>query len=166
MAHETPEDLAWLQQVLDESHGASGAHLQRIFSEERRVSAADLPDRLTGVQILALGTVTARGEPRVAPVDGQFYRGRFYFGSSPDSNRFRNIRSRPAVSATVTHGEEFAVIVHGTAHELALDDPEAEGFRGYLAEVYDDKFVEWAAGHPYARIEPSKMFTFGGAAGS
>lgn len=163
MAHETPEDIAELQRLLDESHAAAGAHLKRIFSDERRVSAADLPGRLTGVQVVALATVTARGEPRVAPVDGQFYRGRLHFGSSPDSLRFRNIRERPAVSASVTHGEDFAVVIHGTAVPFDLDDPGRKGFRDYLAEVYDEKFVDWARGHPYARIEPAKMFTFGGA---
>jgi hypothetical protein len=162
VAHETEDDLRELQRLLDDSHAAAGDHLKRIFSDERRVSAADLPGHLTGVQVLALATVTAKGEPRVAPVDGLFYRGEFWFGSSPDSLRFRNIRERPAVSATITHGEEFAVVVHGRAVELTLDDPEASGFRDYIAEVKDEDFATWAAGHPYARIEASKMFTFGG----
>ena len=162
MAHETPEDIAELQRVLDESHAAAGAHLQRIFSDERRVPAAELPARLQGVQVLALATVTARGEPRVAPVDGHLYRGRIWFGSADDSMRFRHIRARPAVSAAITHGEEFALVVHGTAHEIAIDAPEHEGFRDYLAEVYGD--TSFARGNPYAWIEPKRMFTFGGAA--
>lgn len=160
MAHETPEDLAELQRVLDESHASAGEHLQRIFSEERRVSAAELPDRLRGVQVLALATVTARGEPRVAPVDGHLYRGRIWFGSAPDSMRFRHIRARPSVSAAITHGEEFALVVHGTAHEVDYDAPEHEGFREYLTEVYGD--TSWARGNPYAWIEPWRMYTFGG----
>jgi nitroimidazol reductase NimA-like FMN-containing flavoprotein (pyridoxamine 5'-phosphate oxidase superfamily) len=163
VAHETAADLAELQRLLDDSHASAGGHLRRIFSDERRVSAADLPAHLTGVQVLALATVTPRGDPRVAPVDGLFYRGRFWFGSSPDSLRFRNIRARPSVSATVTHGEEFAVIVHGRAVEQSLDDPDARGFRDYIAEVKDEEFADWAAKHPYARIEPDRMFTFGGA---
>jgi hypothetical protein len=28
--------------------------------------------------------------------------------------------------------------------------------------VKDEDFANWAAGHPYARIEASKMFSFGG----
>ena len=46
MAHETPEDLAWLQRLLDESHASAGPHLRDIFSDERRVAAADLPERM------------------------------------------------------------------------------------------------------------------------
>jgi uncharacterized pyridoxamine 5'-phosphate oxidase family protein len=163
VAHETPEDIAELQRLLDESHAAAGPHLRNIFSDERRVSAADLPARLPGVQVLALATVTAKGEPRVAPVDGHFYRGKFHFGSSSRSMRFRHIRARPAVSATVTHGEEFAVVVHGTAVEFDIEQPENKPFRDYMIEVYGPEWETWYNENPpYARIEPAKMFTFGG----
>lgn len=164
MAHETEDDLRELQRLLDESHAAAGAHLKRIFSDERRVSAADLPARLPGVQVTALATVTAAGEPRVAPVDGLFYRARLWFGSSPDSLRFRNIRKRPQVSATITHGEDFALVVHGTAREIDLRADEHEGLRDYIGEVYGRDRIEWFSDHPYAWIEPKRMFTFGGVA--
>jgi uncharacterized pyridoxamine 5'-phosphate oxidase family protein len=159
--HETARDLAELQDLLDRSHAGAGAHLRAIFSDDRRIPAAELPALLSGVQVLALATVTARGEPRVAPVDGLFFRGRFHFGSSPDSARFRHIRARPAVSATHLRGEELAVVVHGRAVEIDPRGPGEEGFRAYLNETYpgwDD--AGWAAGAPYARIEPSAMFTF------
>jgi hypothetical protein len=39
------------------------------------------------VQILNVATVTAGGRPRIGPLDGLFFRGRFYFGSSKDSMR-------------------------------------------------------------------------------
>jgi hypothetical protein len=165
VAHETPEDLDRLQRLLDASHSAAGPHLRNIFSDERRVAAADLPARLPGVQVMALATVTARCEPRVAPVDGLFYRGWLWFGSSSRSVRFRHIRARPAVSATITHGEEFALVVHGTAVEIDVDQPEDKGYRDYLIEVYGPQWETWyGETPPYARIEPAKMFTFGGAA--
>ena len=160
MAHETPEDIAELQRLLDESHGSAGAHLKRIFSEERRVPAADLPGLLQGAQVLALATVTAAGEPRVAPVDGHLYRGRIWFGSAPDSMRFRHIRRNPAVSGTITHGEDFALVVHGVAHEIDYEADEHEGFRTHLTDVYGG--TSWARGNPFAWIEAHRMFTFGG----
>ena len=162
MAHETEEELRELQRLLDESHAASGEHLRRIFSDERRVPAVELPARLKGAQVLHLATVTARGEPRVAPVDGHFYRARFWFGSAPDSMRFRHIRARPQVSATITHGEEFAVVIHGTARQIALaDEP---GFRDHLVDTYGPEWIDspQARGASFAWIEPAKMFTFGG----
>jgi general stress protein 26 len=155
--HETPEDIAALQHLLDDSHAAAGPHLRAIFSDERRIPAAELPALLTGVQLLNLATVTARGEPRVAPVDGLFYRGRFWFGSADESARFRHLRRNPAVSASHTRGEELAVIVHGTAHETPL---EGHPFRDYCLEVYGDAWYEFATGAPYARIEPVRMFTY------
>ncbi|MDQ3654220.1 MAG: pyridoxamine 5'-phosphate oxidase family protein [Chloroflexota bacterium] len=54
------------------------------------------------MKLLSLATVNRHGEPRVGPVDGLFYRGRFWFGSSPKAARFRHIRARPAVSVTIS----------------------------------------------------------------
>ena len=155
--HETPEDLAALQRLLDDSHARAGRHLRSIFDDDRRITAADLPALLPGVQVLNLATVTARGEPRVAPVDGLFYRARFWFGSAHDSARFRHLRRRPAVSAAHTRGEELAIIVHGLAVEVSLD---GHPFRDYCYEVYGEAWDEFGPGAAYACIEPKAMFTF------
>src|SRR4051794_21596245 len=90
--HETDEDLEATQRLLDASWARAGSHLKHIWGEETRLDARELSAELPGVQVLDLATVTPRGEPRVAPVDGFFFRGRFWFGSSPHSTRFRNIR--------------------------------------------------------------------------
>jgi hypothetical protein len=128
--HETDADLRALQELLDASHANAGPHLRSIFSDERRIPAAELPALLPGVQA-----------------------------------RFRHIRARPAVSATHLRGEELAVVVHGRAVEIDPRGAGEEGFRAYLNETYsgwDD--ADWARGAPYARIEPSAMFTFRSAA--
>ena len=113
--HESPQELAALQSLLDESMEEAGPHLSSVITSERRLTAAEVCDRLVGMRLLALATVTADGRPLVGPVDGIFYRGRFYFGSSPDSVRFRHIGRRADVSATHLPGEELAVTVHGRA---------------------------------------------------
>lgn len=159
--YETPEDLANLQALLDASYARAGAHLRSIWGPDSRLSAEALCGELAGVQVLDLATVTPRGEPRVAPVDGLFYRGRFWFGSADDSARFHNIRVNPAVSGALTRGEEtFLVLVHGTAMEIDPRGPEAEGFARYPREVYD---FDWDAAHPsapYARIEARTLLAF------
>src|SRR5437899_12677639 len=119
--HETAEDLAGLQPLLDRSYAGAGAHLLRIHTPERRLTAEDVADRLTGMCLLALATVTADGRPIVGPVDGIFYRGAFHFGSAPDSVRFRHIAARPQVSATHLPGEELAVTVHGRAVRVGIE---------------------------------------------
>jgi hypothetical protein len=159
--HERDDDLRWLQELLDRSDEHAGAHLRSIATAERRLSATALAELLTGVQVLSLATVTANCEPLVGPVDGLFYRGRFWFGSSPESVRFRHLRRRPQVSAAHVRGEAMAVIVHGTATEVDLTTPEVEGFRSYLVEVYGGEWwQDWGAGSPYARIDPTRMFAF------
>jgi uncharacterized pyridoxamine 5'-phosphate oxidase family protein len=171
---ETAGDLEWLQGLLDESVARAGEHLLSIFTEDRRIPARELASILTGVQVLNVATVTASGEPRIAPVDGHFHRGKLYFGSSPTSVRFRHLRARAAVSASHTRGEELAVVVHGTAALVDVLDPEHEGLLAQLTETYGARadFVEylernvggdwtrWWQGVQYARIDPRAMFTF------
>lgn len=93
--HETDADLAALQDLLDRSVAHAGTQLRRVITPERRLDAPRVCRRLDGVSLLALATVTADGRPLVSPVDGVFYRGAFYFGSAPDSVKFRHIRARP-----------------------------------------------------------------------
>ena len=52
-----------------------------IISDERRLSARDLVDRLQGMRLLVLATVTADGRPLAGPVDGYFLHGTFWFSS-------------------------------------------------------------------------------------
>jgi len=159
--YETDEDFERLQELLDLSYARAGKHLRSIWGEESRLDATALSGELPGVQVLDLATVNPRCEPRVAPVDGFFYRGHFWLGSSPQSFRFRNIRANPAVSAAVTKGlETFLVLVHGTAVELDPRGAEAQGFARLPREVYD---FDWDAMHPdapYARIEAKTLLAF------
>jgi uncharacterized pyridoxamine 5'-phosphate oxidase family protein len=161
--HETPEDLTALQKLLDRSYERGGAHLRRIITPERRLTAEQVCERLSGMCLLALATVTSDGRPIVGPVDGIFFRGAFHFGSAPDSLRFRHIRTRPHVSATHLPGEELAVTVHGRAVPV---DIRTDPFRQALLEVYVPRYgPEWEqdfldSGPVYARIDADRMLTF------
>jgi hypothetical protein len=159
--YETDDDLNALQQLLDASYARAGEHLRSIWGEDSRLDAQGLSSELTGVEVLDLATVTARGEPRVAPVDGLFFRGRLWFGSADTSARFRNIRANPAVSGAITRGlETFLVVVHGHATETDPRGPDAGGFADHAREVYD---FDWDALHPtapYARIDAQTMLAF------
>jgi hypothetical protein len=160
--HETAEDLQALQAVIDRSYAGAGEHLLRIHTPERRLTAAQVSERLQGMSLLALATVSASGRPVVGPVDGIFFRGAFHFGSSPDSVRGRHIAARPWVSATHLPGEELAVTVHGRAEQV---DVSSGPFRQALLEIYVPRYGEsWSEmlekGAVYWRIEPDHMFTF------
>jgi hypothetical protein len=161
--YETPEDIAALQDLLDRSYEKAGEHLRGIITPERRMTAEQVAERLTGMRLLTLATVTADGRPITGPVDGIFFRGAFHFGSSPRSVRFRHIRRRPQVSATHLPGEEMAVTVHGRA--AFADVSRGSPFRQALLDIYVPRYGEsWAemldSGALYARIEPERMFTF------
>jgi nitroimidazol reductase NimA-like FMN-containing flavoprotein (pyridoxamine 5'-phosphate oxidase superfamily) len=163
--HETQGDLDELQALIDRSYASAGEHLLSIHTPERRMTAEQVAERLQGMCLLSLATVSADCRPIVGPVDGIFYRGAFHFGSSPDSVRFRHIRARPQVSATHLPAEELAVTAHGRAELVDITGEEGAGFRQALLEVYVPRYgAEWEefldSGPLYARIEAERMFTF------
>ncbi len=160
---ETAQDLARLQDLLDRSYETAGPHLRNVITPERRLTAAQLVERLDGMCLLALATVTADGRPINGPVDGFFYRGEWYFGSSPESLRFRHIRQRPVVSATYLPAEELSVTTHGRAHEIDARTHDGGGFLEVLDGYYGARFGSVEAvvdGAAYACLEPERMFTF------
>ena len=159
---EQPDDLAALQDLIDRSYAAAGPHLLAIHTPERRLSAEQVCERLTGMRLLALATVSAAGRPVVGPVDGVFLHGAFHFGSAPESARARHIAARPWVSATHLPGEELAITVHGRAEPV---DVSAGELRETLLSIYVPRYGEsWADmladGAIYWRIDAERMFTF------
>lgn len=157
--HETPDEIARLQRLLDESYASAGAHLRSIITPERRLSAEQLCAELQGMTLLSLATVNSRCEPIVSPVDGMFFHGALWFGSAENSLRFRHIRARPLVSATHTRGEELVVTVHGAAHEIDKSRGDWDELKDCYREIYPDwdKWSFWETA-PYAWIEPRVMF--------
>jgi hypothetical protein len=163
---ETPEEIDRLQQLLDRSAAGAGPHLRGIITDERRLSAGQVVERLPGMRLLAVATVTADGRPLAGPVDGYFLHGSFYFSSGRNSVRMRHLAARPAVSATHLPGEELAVTVHGRAELFDLRDPAHSELRQAMLDHYLPRhgpvYETWldqldAVG---ARIAAEKMFTF------
>lgn len=158
MALETADDITTLQALLDRSMASAGAHLRSIHSATPPIPADELVSLLGGMQVIDLATVTAAGEPRVAPVDGHFLRGEWWFGSSPDSLRARHLAARPAASAAHTRGEGLCVLTHGHAERVSLRDPSMAWFLERLRAVYPS-FDEW--GHldaAYWVLHPVRMY--------
>jgi nitroimidazol reductase NimA-like FMN-containing flavoprotein (pyridoxamine 5'-phosphate oxidase superfamily) len=164
---ETPEEIDRLQELLDRSAAGAGAHLSSIVSDERRLAALRVCERLQGMRLLVVATVTADGRPLAGPVDGYFLHGSFYFSSGRDSVRMRHLAARPAVSATYLEGEELAVTVHGRAELFDVSDPAHAELRQAMLDHYLPRqgpaFETWldqidAVG---ARIDAAKMFTYG-----
>jgi len=163
---ETPRELDRLQALLDASMASAGPHLRGIISDERRLDARQLTERLQGMCLLVLATATADGRPLAGPVDGYFLHGAFWFSSGTESVRMHHLAERPAVSATHLPAEELAVTVHGRAECHPMDDAACAELRQAVLDEYLPKqgpsFEEWLdnADAMAARIEPEKMFTF------
>ena len=169
--HERPEDLAELQRTIDASFAAAGRHLLDVAAADRRLDARQLVARLTGMRLLVLATSTRDGRPINGPVDGIFYRGRFHFGSAPDSLRFRHLRERPAVSATHLPDESMAVTVHGDAEPIDIDAGEHAELKQTVLDIYVPRYGDdWGemldGGASYARINPRRILTYAAAPGS
>jgi hypothetical protein len=163
---ETPEDISRLQQLLDRSADTAGLHMQSIITGERRLSADQLCQRLQGMKLLVVATVTADGRPLAGPVDGYFLHGSFYFGSGRDSVRMRHLAARPAVSASHLPGDDLGGTVHGRAELFDMKDPAHGELRQAMLDHYlprqGPEFEVWLdeADSVGARIVAEKMFTF------
>jgi general stress protein 26 len=163
---ETPAELDRLQILLDASMASAGPHLRDIISDERRLDARQLTERLQGLCLLVLATGTADGRPLAGPVDGYFLHGTFWFGSGTQSVRMHHLAARPAVSATYLPSEALAVTVHGRAECHPIKGPACAELREAMLDAYLPKqgpsFEEWLenADAVGARIEPEKIFTF------
>jgi hypothetical protein len=155
--HETVEDRAWLQQLLDRSYGAAGSHLLMIHGPQTRLDASQIVERLAGMNVFVIATVSGDGRVFTAPVDAFLFRGRVHFGTSPDALRAQHLSARPTVSATHVRGEELVVTVHGQARRLDLLGADAD-FAALTRAHYGTGWDEWE-GPPVAwAIEPDRMF--------
>ncbi len=160
--HETPEDLQRLSSLLEVSIERAGSFLRESFQmPEHSMSAGQVLHLLQGLPTVSMATVTARGEPRVAPVGALFYRGAFCIPTVMQAARARHTRQRPAISLTWYDGIDLSMIVHGDAEAIGVDHDEFEAISNAFATVSKSTPDTWGGGGPlYLRINPSMFVTF------
>ena len=121
---ETAGDLNELQALLEDSATRASPFLRASFEiPEHSLSAEQVAGHLAGSLTVALATVTAKGEPRVAPINALFYRGSFHIPTVAQAARARHLAKRPGASLTYYEGIELAVIVHGQAAIIPQGTP-------------------------------------------
>jgi Pyridoxamine 5'-phosphate oxidase len=165
--HETPQELEVLQGVLDESARNAGPHMSSIITADRRLSAAEVCEKMQGLCLIVVATVTARGRPVVGPVDGFLVHGSLCFSSGKGSVRMKHLMKRDGVSASYLPHEKLAITFHGRAELFELSD-RAHGLalRQAMLDHYlplqGPSFQEWLDNSDAmgARIEASRVFTF------
>lgn len=156
--HETDDDVAALQALLERSAARMSPYMRSILTPDRRLSAQQVVAYLQGVKHVALATVAARGEPRVSPMDALFVRGRFHAASGGAAARVEHLRRDPAVSLTHFVGEDIAITVHGRALLLARDHAEVPVVEKLYVDVYGSSPFDWADDVVLIRVEPDVMY--------
>jgi hypothetical protein len=156
---ETPDELAAVQQLIDHSFARSSAHLTSIMTEPRRLTARRLVAELPSPAVLNIASVTARGEPRISAVDGHFLHGHWFFTTSGDSPKARQLRARSAISASYTPRDGYGMFCHGAAVELG-PGAERQMVIDHFVETYGQSPEEWGVGIYYARIDAAWLVGF------
>lgn len=158
---ETTADLERLQRLLDDSARGASPFLRSSFQiPERSLSAGQLTAHLTGSLTVALGTVTARGEPRVAPINAFFLRGSFYVPTVSESARVRHLAQRPAVSLTYFEGTALAVIAHGYAELIGAGEPAFTDLDATQVQIGNQSVLEWQGSGVYVHVAPRTLYTY------
>ncbi len=155
--YETADELEALQHLLDASRARATEHLRSIIDERRALSAADVVALLSGMKVLALATVSARGEPRLSAVDGHFLHGTWTWSTSGTSAKARDLTDRPAVSVAHVDNEELAVFAHGMAVRLLGESPEWEETIRHWTSHYGASPLEWGEDIRLYRLAPTWM---------
>lgn len=158
--HETPDDLEQLQELLNSSIERSGAFLRSSFQmPEHSLSAQQLATYLQGIQTVAFATVTATGQPRVAPIGSIFHRAEFYIPTVTTAIRSRHVLRRPAVSLTHYQGNDLAIIVHGQASLIGEDHQDFATLEEIHRTNGNDSVRDWGDG-AFIRIAADVIYTY------
>lgn len=157
---ETEEEIEELDELLDRTLSHANAHLTRIVKPERRLNARQVVRYLQGTKHVAFATVNERGQPRVAPLDGVFIRGRFTVSTGGDAARLRHLRANAACSAAHMDGDTVGIVVHGHATIIGREDPPAAEIEPAWREIYGSSPFEWGDGVVFMRVEPTSMWAY------
>ncbi len=157
-------DREALQSILDRSIEGAGPYLRASFQMPKHsLDAGQLISYLEPKDhTVALATVTKNGEPRVTPIGAVFHAGRFATPILLSAARVKHVRRNPAVSLSLYEGNDFAVIVHGTARVVLADDDEFTALEAHQREIGVGSVLHWGPRDAVAFlvIEPDVMFSF------
>jgi hypothetical protein len=159
---ETDDEIAALQRLLDASHASSTDHLRGIINDNRTLSARDLVALLTGMRVLSVATVTAKGDPRISALDGHFLHGTWTFGTSGTAAKARHMAVRPAISVAHIDNEDLAVFSHGRAEQMHESDPDWAETIAHWTAHYGSSPLSWGDDVRMYRYRPHWMVGYAG----
>jgi general stress protein 26 len=154
---EAGDEVVALQGLLDRSRAAGTEHLRGIIGDDRALSARDLVAVLTGMRVLSVATVTARGEPRISALDGHFLHATWTFSTDGSAAKARHMRARPAVSVAYIDGERLALFSHGRVEEMRDGDPDWAQTLQHWTAYYGASPLSWGDDIRLYRFRPQWM---------
>jgi uncharacterized pyridoxamine 5'-phosphate oxidase family protein len=157
---ESDADVRELQALIDRTIARANPHLSAIVKPERRLTARQVVRYLQGTKHVAFATVNERGEPRVAPLDGVFIRGRFTVSTGGRAARLQHLRANPACSAAHMDGDTIGIVVHGHATIIGREDDGVEELEPVWRDIYGSSPFEWGEGVVFMPIEPTSMWAY------
>lgn len=158
---ETQSEIDDLDRLLSASRTRASAHLRAIVTDARAPDAAEVIERMRGMQTLAVATVTRAGEPRVSALDGHFLHATWTFGTDHGSAKAAHLRRNSAVSVARIEDQAFGLFAHGVAEPLTPGTPDFDETLAHWAAHYGSSPLEWGDVVMY-RLRPSWMVAFRG----
>ena len=157
---ESEAEVGELDALMDRTFARANPHLASIVEPGRRLNARQVVRYLQGTKHVAFATVNEKGEPRVAPLDGVFIRGRFTVSTGGQAARLRHLRANPACSAAHVDGDTIGIVVHGHAQVIGQNDEGVDQLEPVWRDIYGSSPFEWGEGVVFMRIEPTSMWAY------
>jgi len=158
---ETAAELAELQALIDRSLAATGAHMRAIVHPDKyALNAKQVVKLLDGMKTVAVAAPAPNGDPLVAPMDGWFVHGKFYFSSSGDAVRIRGLRKRSRASIAYFEGERFLINAHGHAELMFKNHPEVAEIDAIFRDHYGSSGFDWSDEGVYVRLDADRFYTY------
>lgn len=158
---ETAAELKALQALIDRSHERTKPHMRSITDPSKySLSAKQVVKLLEGMKTVAVAAPAPNGDPLVAPMDGWFLHGTFFFSSSGDSIRIKGLRRRPRASIAYFEGEKFLINAHGPAALMFKGHPDVEEIDAVFKKHYGGSAFDWSDEGVYVRLDADRFFTY------
>ncbi len=158
---ESPEELAALQALIDRSHKRLGPHMKAITHPKKyALSAKQVVRLLDGMKTVAVAAPAPNGDPLVAPMDGWFLHGRFFFSSGGNAVRIQGLRKRPRASIAFFEGEKFLINAHGPVELMYRGHPDVGEIDAIFVKHYGGSAFDWSEDGVYVRLDADRFFTY------
>jgi hypothetical protein len=158
---ETAAELKALHDLIDRSHKRIGPHMKAITEPLKySLSAKQVVKLLDGMKTVAVAAPAPNGDPLVAPMDGWFLHGKFFFSSGGESVRIRGLRKRPRASIAYFEGEKFLINAHGPVELMFKGHPDVAEIDATFTMHYGGSAFDWSDAGVYVRLDADRFYTY------